>query len=174
VNDYGGLNTLWSDWVLPRFSPGGAVCPWTGDSWDAAVLADEVAQLGARLTALGITGLAEIGADESRIIAAAAPFPTRFTSGSLDAVGWALVRGAGVTRDRDAARVWFEAAEALGDAAAPLNLSRLADDPDEARRLARVAVARGNPWAADHLSHLDAGPATATATEPARAARAGA
>lgn len=175
VNDYGGLNALWSDWVLPRFSPGGAICGWTGDTWDAAALDDEVAALGTRLTALGVSGLAEITADESRMIAAAAPFPARRTSGSLDAVGWALVRGAGVAQDSTAARLWFEAADAMGDPAAPLNLSRLADDPDEARRLARVAVARGNPWAAAHLAQLDAtGRPAAENSAPAPVARAGA
>ena len=177
VNDYGGLAALWEDWVLPRFSPGGAVCPLTGDAWDAAVLADEVAALGARLAAMGVTGLAEIGAEESRMIADAAPFPARRTAGALDAVGWALVRGAGVAEDPDAARLWFEAAHAMGDAAAPLNLSRLATDPAEARRLARIAVARGNPWAADHLAGLDQAPSGGAREDPestAPRARAGA
>ncbi|MCU0908435.1 MAG: hypothetical protein MUF73_13570 [Rhodobacteraceae bacterium] len=174
VNDYGGLNAMWSDWVLPRFSPGGMVCPLTGDSWDAATLADEVAALGVRLTALGVTGLAEIGATESRMIAAAAPFPARRTSNALDAIGWALVRGTGVAQNPDAARPWFEAAHATGDVAAPLNLSRLSRDPDEARRLIRIALVRGNPWAADHLARLDAQRASAEADAPAPVARAGA
>lgn len=154
VNDYGGLDALWSDWVLPRFSPGGSICPLTGVAWDAGLLAAEVAALGQRLAGAGVTGLAEIGADESRMIAAAGLFPARRSSGGLDAVGWALVRGSGVAKDDRAARPWFEAAHALGDAAAPLNLARAASDPVEERRLARVALARGNPWAAEHLDQM--------------------
>lgn len=176
VNDYGGLDALWTDWVLPRFAPGGAVCPLTGTAWDAVALGAEVAALGTRLAALGVGGLAEIGADQSRLIAGAGLFPARRTTGGLDAVGWALVRGAGMPPDAAAARPWFLAAHALGDAGAPLNLARGNPDPSEVRRLTRIALARGNPWAADHLARLDATPAApeAAAPEPVPMAQAGA
>jgi hypothetical protein len=175
LNDYGALDALWSDWVLPRFAPGGTRCRWTGDTWDAALLADEVEALGARLTGMGVPGLAEIGAEESRLIAGAGVLPTTQGGGALDGLGWAMVQGKGLRRDKVAARVWFEAAHALGNAGAPLNLAKLAEageitgrSADEIRRLYRIAVARGNPWAPDRLAAFEASlaPSVSHQTDP--------
>jgi hypothetical protein len=163
LNDYGALDDLWSDWVLPRFASGGTRCRWTGDTWDAAVLADEVAALGARLTGLGVSGLAEIAANESRLIAGAGVFPAARNGAGLDGLGWALVQGKGLRKDRTEARVWFEAAHALGHGSAALNLAKLSESgdisgrtPDDIRRLYRIAVARGDPWAPDRLAAFEA------------------
>ncbi len=176
LNDYGALGNLWSDWVLPRFSPGGTICRWTGDTWDAAVLSDEVAALGARLTGLGLSGLAEIGANESRLIAGAGVFPAARNGAALDGLGWALVQGKGFAADKAQARVWFEAAQALDHPGGALNLAKLSESgdiagrtPDDIRRLYRVAVARGNRWAPDRLAAFEASLACAESqrAEPA-------
>ncbi len=174
LNDYDALDALWSDWVLPRVAPGGTRCRWTGDTWDAGALADEVAELGRRLSALGVAGLAEIGVEESRLIAAAGVLPAVRTGAVLDGLGWALVQGKGLRKDRAEARLRFEAAHALGHSGGALNLARLAEqgtipdcDTAEIRRLYRVAVARGSPWAPDRLAAFEA----AAATGPADAGR---
>lgn len=176
LNDYDALDDLWSDWVLPRFSPGGTHCSWTGDTWEAAALADEVAALGTRLTGLGVPGLAEIGAEESRLIASADVVPAARNGAALDGLGWALVRGKGVSKNTGEARIWFEAAHALGHPGAALNLAKLSDQgaiesrsADEIRRLYRVAVARGDPWAPDRLAAFEASlaPTDSHQTDPA-------
>ncbi len=161
VNDYDRLIALWQDWVLPRFTPGGCRCRWTGTTWDAARLEDEVQALGRGLA--GRPGLfpADIGAEHSRLIASAAILPAQRNGDALDAVGWALLRGTGLPRDIKAARRLFEAAAVLGHPSAPLNLARMMEtgaiadaEPAEILRLYRLAEARGNPHALPHLARL--------------------
>ena len=162
VNDYSAMKALWQEWVLPRFMPGGTRCALTGATWDAALLDDEVRELGRKLAGLPGPLPAEFSAEQSGVITGLGILPAHHNGDPLDGLGWAMLQGKGVRRDTDAARCQFEAAMALGHAAAPLNLAQMIEkgliaeegDPGEILRLYRLADASGNPNAARHLERL--------------------
>lgn len=163
VNDYAAMRTMWTDWVLPRFAPGASRCRWTGVSWDDARLDAEVRALGQKLSAMPESLVAEFTAAQSDLVTGQNLMPAQRTGDTLDALGWALLRGSGVARDPDEARRQFEAAMTTGHPAAPLNLGRMIEtgaitpmDQGEIRRLYRAALALGNPHAAAHLDRIDA------------------
>jgi hypothetical protein len=162
VNDYAAMRAMWLDWILPRFSPGGSSCRWTGETWDQALLEKETRALGQRLAGLSGVPVGEVGAEQSELVARLRMLPAHRNGDAADGLGWALVRGKGVRRDAATARAEFEVATALGHAAAPLNLGRMMEkgeiegaDPAEIRRLFRMADALGNPNAAALLDRLE-------------------
>jgi len=165
INDYGAMTEMWTNWVLPRFSPGGSCCRWTGTSWNADWLEDEVRALGRLLAVFPGLSIGEFTAEQSALITRLNVLPAIHTGDAADGLGWALLRGKGLSRDAKAARHQFEVATVLGHAAAPLNLGRMIEtgvimdlDAAEMLRLYRMADALGNPHAAALLNRLETVP----------------
>lgn len=161
VNDYKAMKAIWTDWVLPRFSPGGSRCQWTGTTWDAESLELEVRTLGSCLAKQPGSLLCEFGAEQSEVISRLGLMPAHRDGDAADGLGSALLRGKGLQRDSEGARLQFEVATAMGHAAAPLNLGRMMEtgaiengDPVEITRLYRMANALGNPHAASLLEQM--------------------
>lgn len=160
VNNYDEISTIWNDWVVPRFCPGGIKCRLSGITWDVGRLEAEVKALGRFLAAHSVS-VCEFGAEESERIATAGLLPSQREGDSVDGLGWALLKGKGLNQDPEAARLRFEVAMAMGHGAAPVNLGRMMDtgviansDPSEIERLYMLAEARGNRHARGYLEKL--------------------
>ena len=160
INDYDWFAQFWAGTVLPRFAPGGSRCRHTGVTWDQDRLAEEVEALG-RLIHASAGDLAEFTGPQSALVAGANGAAVLKTGASVDALGWAFLKGRGVKAAPAIARDLFETAAAMGLPAALNNLARMHDlaqipdaDPAEAERLYARAAAAGNPHAPYHLARL--------------------
>lgn len=154
--DYAWWSEFWNARILPRIGAGGGCCPWTGITWDADRLDEEIARLGLGLSERTDLPIADLDARESRLVAEAGLFPAERPQ-TIDALGRAFQKGQGVAEDLEVARELYEEAVLMGHPSAMNNLGRLhqlASNTDEAEIYFEAAMALGNPHAPYHLGQL--------------------
>lgn len=162
TTDYDWFSDFWTRRVLPRFGPGGAVCNWTGVSWDAGRLEAEVKCLGQRLEEHGrAIDIADFGAAESVLLVEAKVLPTIRTMQNMDSLGTAFNRGRIVPEDAEFANELYDVAALMLYPAAINNIARQhklgrikGADRQQARLYYELATALGDPHAPFHLAGL--------------------
>lgn len=159
INDYSWFAALWDDMIVPRFSPGGAMCRTSGFAWNPDRLRAEILALGDRLASLLSVELPELSPDLSRWMVNQTSKPQ--APAHLDAFGYMFLKGQGVPRDVDRARDLFETGVLANLSGAVNNLARMHEqgqgvpvDQDRARALYDYAVSLGNRHAPYHLAQL--------------------
>lgn len=174
INDYGWLDAYWSQMVLPRFSPGGSRCPYTGTTWDAERLAAESTALARRIADHYDFSLPDIPPEASRLLVASQK--PAFSPDLVDAMGYKYLKGLGVERDDALAREMFETGVLLNLRGSWNNLARMHErrlmpdaDLATARRLYRVAIDLGSPYAPYHLAQIMLADPALTPDDRARA-----
>jgi hypothetical protein len=159
INDYSWFHALWDDVIVPRFSPGGALCRTSLFTWDQDRLGAEIAALGERLSTLLALELPYLSPELSRWMVNQSP--PQLSPAHLDTLGYMFLTGQGVARDVGRARDLFETGMLANLSGAVNNLARVYEqgqgvpvDPDRAEELYEYAVSLGNRHAPYHLAQF--------------------
>ena len=159
INDYSWFASLWADVIVPRFSPGGALCRTSGFTWDADRFGAEISALGERLSSLLGLELPDLSPEHSRwMVDQIAP---QLSPVHLDTLGYMFLKGQGLTRDTGRAQDLFETGRLANLSGSINNLARMHEqglgvpvDTDCASALYEYAVSLGNRHAPYHLAQV--------------------
>lgn len=159
INDYDWFDALWSDMIVPRFSPGGGRCHLGQFTWDTDRLRAEITALGERLASLLGLELPDLAPDVSRWMVN--QIASQLSPSHLDTLGYMYLKGQGVPRNTDRALDFFETGRLVNLSGAINNLARVYDqglgvppDPDCARAFYEYAISLGNRHAPYHLAQF--------------------
>lgn len=159
INDYAWFTALWDDMIVPRFSPGGALCRTSRFTWNPDRLGAEITALGERLFSLLGLELPDLSPDISRRMVGQTA--TQLSPAHLDTLGYMYLKGQGLARDAGRAQDLFETGLLANLSSSINNLARMHDkglgipvDSDRAATLYEYAVSLGNRHAPYHLAQF--------------------